>query len=158
MDIIIGKRGSGKTAKLIRRSSEEGIYILTSTRQRANCIASMARKMGLIIPYPVTIDECLRGKFKGSSIQRDGLLIDDADDVLRTIFYGIPIKEITITDYDDVENGVQFLDKKQEEVYHYCEDCSQCRYDEDENAWFCRRSYTYVDPEQSACDDFELDD
>lgn len=111
MDIIIGKRGYGKTTKLIRRCAEEGIYILTSNRRRADCIFSMARKMELNIPYPVTIDEYLRSKFKGSSIRRDGLLIDDADDVLKTIFYGIPIKEITITDHDEIGHSIRYLPK-----------------------------------------------
>lgn len=60
MDIIIGKRGYGKTAKLIRRSADEQIYILTATRVRANHIAKMAKEMGLKIPYPVTVNEYLR--------------------------------------------------------------------------------------------------
>ena len=42
--------------------------------------------------------------------------------------------------------------------YFECKDCIHCRYAEDENVYFCRRSYTVVDPEQYACDDFELDD
>lgn len=39
--------------------------------------------------------------------------------------------------------------------YFECKNCTQCRYDEDEKVYFCRRSYTEVDPEQSSCDDFE---
>ena len=42
--------------------------------------------------------------------------------------------------------------------YFKCKDCTQCRYDEGENVYFCRRSYTEVDPEQSSCDDFEIEE
>ena len=50
----------------------------------------------------VTLEEYFQGsKVIGSSIRRDGLLIDDADDVLQQIFAGIPIQGITMTDYHD---------------------------------------------------------
>lgn len=42
--------------------------------------------------------------------------------------------------------------------YFECKDCAQCRYDEEEKVYFCRRSYTEVDPEQSSCDDFEIEE
>lgn len=109
MDITIGRRGSGKTTMLIRRSAKENVYILTTNRKRADYIFSMARKMGLHIPYPVTIREYMQGGFKGSSIRRDGLLIDDADDVLQEIFFGIRIKEITITDCNETGNCIRCL-------------------------------------------------
>lgn len=44
------------------------------------------------------------------------------------------------------------------EIYYTCADCTQCRYDEESGTYFCRRSCTSIDPEQSSCDDFELDD
>lgn len=117
MDIIIGKRGYGKTTKLIRRSADEQIYILTASGHRAVHVYKMAQKMGLTIPFPVTVDEYFHSnKFRGSSIRRDGLLIDDADDVLKVIFAGIPIKEIAITDHDEVGNCIRYLPKPEEEA------------------------------------------
>ena len=117
MDIIIGKRGYGKTTKLIRRSSDENLYILVASGERAYQVAQMATEMGLTIPFPVTVDEYLRSdKCRGSSIRRDGLLIDDADDVFKVIFAGIPIKEITITDPDEVGNCIRYLPKPEEEA------------------------------------------
>lgn len=101
---LIGERCSGKTTRLILRSARDQLYILTSTKYRAHAIFDAARDMGLVIPFPVTLDEYLRGtKFQGSSIRRDGLLIDDVDDVVRTLFAGIPIHEVTLTDYGNVE-------------------------------------------------------
>lgn len=102
-NITIGERGSGKTTKLIKRSAFEGLYILVATRHRAQALVSDAKDMGLIIPFPVTVDEYLKSnRLDGSSIRRDGLLIDDADDVLQQIFAGIPIKEVTVTDRGNI--------------------------------------------------------
>lgn len=104
MNIVIGERCSGKTTRLIERSAKDQLYILTSTKPRARAIFDNAIRMGLDIPYPITVEEYLRGdKFRGSSIRRDGILIDDLDDVLRVIFTGIPIHEVTMTDYGNVK-------------------------------------------------------
>ena len=104
MNIVIGERCSGKTTRLIERSAKEGIYILVANKEMARCIVDQAKEMGLEIPFPVTLDEYLRGnKFQGSSIRRDGLLIDDLDMVLHQLFGGIPIHEVTLTDRGNVE-------------------------------------------------------
>lgn len=104
MNIVIGERCSGKTTRLIERSAKEGRYILVANKAMARCIADQAKEMGLDIPFPVTLDEYLRGnKFQGSSIRRDGLLIDDLDMVLDLLFRGIPIREVTLTDRGNVE-------------------------------------------------------
>lgn len=101
---LIGESRSGKTTRLIERSAKEGIYILVANKEIARCVADQAKEMGLDIPYPVTLDEYLRGnKFQGSSIRRDGLLIDDLDMVLDLLFRGIPIRGVTLTDRGNVE-------------------------------------------------------
>ena len=41
--------------------------------------------------------------------------------------------------------------------YKTCSDCSQCRGDK-EDRWYCRKTYIAINPECSACDDFEDDD
>ena len=41
---------------------------------------------------------------------------------------------------------------------YYCEDCKHCRYASESNSYYCRRSYTDIDPEDFVCDDFEVDD
>lgn len=102
MDILIGKRQYGKTAHLIRRSADEWVYILTSNYTRASEIFNMAKNMNLDIPYPVILDEYLKSGLKGSSITRDGILIDDADQILQMIFAGLPIKCITVLDSDNI--------------------------------------------------------
>ena len=101
---LIGERCRGKTTRLIGRSAKEGIYILVANKEMVRCVADQAKEMGLDIPFPVTLDEYLRGnKFQGSSIRRGGLLIDDLGMVLNQLFGGIPIREVTLTDRGNVE-------------------------------------------------------
>ena len=104
MQLIIGGRRSGKTAELIKRSAESGTYILVSSRAMASQIFDQARAMGYAIPFPVTLEEYYRSNgFAGSSIRRDGVYIDNVEDVLRRMFYDIEIKVFTCTiDQDTV--------------------------------------------------------
>lgn len=105
MQITIGERCSGKTTKLIKRSAAEGSYILVATKCQAGEIAKQAREMGFDIPYPVTVDEVLNYRnMKGTCIYQKGILIDEVSSVLECIFSGIPIHEITITDYGNISN------------------------------------------------------
>lgn len=97
-EVIVGTRGSGKTLSLIKKSADTGIYILVANKNRAAYVFSEARKLGLSIPYPVTIEEYFKGnKFIGSSIERDGIYVDDVDDVFKAIFRDIDIKAVTLT-------------------------------------------------------------
>lgn len=104
MQIIIGGRGSGKTAELIKRSAESGAYIIVSSRARASQIADQARAMGYDIPFPVTLEEYYRSHgFAGSSIRRDGVYIDNVEDILGRMLPEIEVKTFTCTiDQDTV--------------------------------------------------------
>lgn len=97
-EILVGEGGTGKTAELIKKSAESGIYILVANRKRAEILMEQAEDMKLYIPFPVTLREWLRSdnRFHGSSIRRDGLLIDDIDDVIRELFLPIEIKAVTL--------------------------------------------------------------
>ena len=95
--IITGGRGTGKTALLIKHSAETGRYILVTNRSRAEGIFKQSKDMGYNIPFPITVSEFKVGAgFVNSSIRRDGLLVDDMNDVLNCMFNGIPIHEFTI--------------------------------------------------------------
>ena len=106
--ITIGDRLSGKTTKLIKRSAFEGLYILTVNRLRAEAIFHQAKLMGLNIPFPITVDECLKYHVGRSiisgSVEKNGILIDDVDAVLEYIFRGLAIHEVTLTDYGNISN------------------------------------------------------
>jgi hypothetical protein len=60
----------------------------------------MALELGYVIPNPITVDEYLRFGFEGSFIQRDGIYIDEIEDVIKYIFKGVPIKGMTLTIQD----------------------------------------------------------
>lgn len=92
--LIVKERGKGKTTELIKMSAEKGQYILVADENRRKHVANMAEKMGLHIPYPITLREALTCGFHGTFIHN--ILIDDADDILRMIFQ-VGITAMTFT-------------------------------------------------------------
>lgn len=122
-EILVGESGTGKTVELIKRSAESGIYILVANRKRAEMLVKQAENMNLYIPFPVTLQEWLssNNRFHGSSIRRDGLLIDDIDDVIKELFLPIEIKAVTLR----TPNVITNLDKPASDVVEIvrCEDC-----------------------------------
>ena len=57
MKIIRADRGQGKTTKLVKMSNREWKYIVCKDIQRVDVIIDIANKLGLDIPYPITIRE-----------------------------------------------------------------------------------------------------
>lgn len=98
MKIIAKGRGTGKTTELVRESARTGQYILATNKAHVQSIEQIAKKAGVTIPYPVTVDEIVRmDRFTcGSSIQRDGLLVDEAIMVLSKLI-GLKITGVTIS-------------------------------------------------------------
>lgn len=103
MKKIILPRGKGKTTELIKLSAATQKYILVADNNRVQEISRMASKMKLDIPYPVTVEEYNRNHFKGSFIRKQGLLIDDVEDVMKRFLNGIEIVAMTITDEQEVQ-------------------------------------------------------
>lgn len=94
---IIGARGSGKTAKLIKYSTASGIPILVRNKVRANFVMQQAREMGCEnMIYPLTWEDYHRYKLSGSHYQKAGILIDDVESVLEAIFNTVKIHAITL--------------------------------------------------------------
>lgn len=139
-EILIGKGGTGKTTELIKKSAESGIYILVANRRRAEILVEQAKAMKLYIPFPVTLQEWLRSdnRFHGSSIRRDGLLIDDIDSVIEELFSPIDIKAVTlrtpcvITNLDkptadvvEVRHGTWYHGTENGAVYAKCSACGR---------------------------------
>lgn len=122
-EILVGEGGTGKTAELIKKSAESGIYILVANRKRAEILVEQAKDMKLYIPFPVTLQEWLRSgnRFHGSSIRRDGLLIDDIDDVIKELFLPVEIKAVALRTPCVITN----LDQPAADVVEVvrCKDC-----------------------------------
>ena len=120
-EFIIGKRCSGKTTELIKRSSEIGAVIVTSTTAMADCIRDQAIYMHINIPKPMSItlfQHVMDGKNDNQKlrtyIQQNGILIDELDLLLHSLFRGVNVNSITITDRDDIGN-IKFLEVKETE-------------------------------------------
>lgn len=74
MKIIRAGRGKGKTTELVKRSSKEHKYIICKDFQRVEVIERTAERLGVNIPFPITVNELpLKSKFIGS------ILIDDIE-------------------------------------------------------------------------------
>ncbi|WP_277680350.1 hypothetical protein, partial [Gracilibacillus dipsosauri] len=78
--IIGGKRYCGKTTELIKKASDEHLYILCPNNDIARVIFKQAKKMGLDIPFPITISDL---PLKSPHIKE--VLIDEVEMVLQQI-------------------------------------------------------------------------
>lgn len=77
IQVINAPAQSGKTTELIRLAAKDWLYIVCLNYARARNTFEMARSMGLQIPFPITWDEFIGGRFCGRGIK--GFLIDDLD-------------------------------------------------------------------------------
>ena len=90
-------RASGKTTLLIKESARTGKPIITATCFAADNIRQMAKDMGADIPKPMSATSWLSGCCSNGRFNRiDGVLIDELDSVLRSIF-GVSIDKVTYT-------------------------------------------------------------
>ena len=95
MKLIVGNRASGKTTKAIETSAREWKYIIVKDFAELRNIVQKANEMKLDIPYPLTIDELLSCNLNRTSMKVDGIIIDNALDVLQKII-NVPITLATI--------------------------------------------------------------
>lgn len=80
MNILRTDRGKGKTTYLVRIANRDRKYIVCRDEQRVHVILETAIRLGLDIPYPVTLRELpLR------SVHIDSVLVDNIEDVLEYI-------------------------------------------------------------------------
>lgn len=99
MKVIARGRCSGKTMELVKESAMTGSYILVRDRSMVQEVEKLAIKMNLKIPYPITPDEIQRGKAYGTSIKRDGVLVDNAELVLQQLL-GVKINALTVSIFE----------------------------------------------------------
>jgi hypothetical protein len=92
--IYAGDRNSGKTRRCIERAAKTWSYIVCASHQRAHAIAKMATQLGLDIPFPITFDDFLRGRFNGTGNIK-GFVIDDLHELLSSCSKGVPIDSVS---------------------------------------------------------------
>ena len=105
MKKIIGARGSGKTTKLIEQAAKENYVIMTTTNAQADNVHKRADELGLTVLVTsveniISSNGINRGSVLAVLMQKNGILIDDADLVLTRILSGVTIKGISLTDDD----------------------------------------------------------
>ena len=103
MKKIIGARGSGKTTKLIKQAAKENYVIMTATNRQAENVRKQADELGLTVLVTsveniISSDGINRGSVLAVLMQKNGILIDDADLVLTHVLSGVTIKGISLTD------------------------------------------------------------
>jgi len=101
MKIIYGGIGSGKTTRLIEESHKDGGYIVCISKRECSRIISVANKMNLTIPFPMTYQELLDEDFYSDNIK--SLHIDNVEYFLRYVCGGVPLKTITFTPFGSIE-------------------------------------------------------
>jgi len=95
MEILHLPRRAGKTTRAIIKAADEGLYIVCDTPAEATRVFQQAKEMGLNIPFPITTDDLLQRRFHGRGIR--GLIIDNAEQLLQRIAYGVEVRMITLT-------------------------------------------------------------
>ncbi|GAF63658.1 hypothetical protein BTS2_0549 [Bacillus sp. TS-2] len=116
--IIGGKRYCGKTTELIKKASEEKIYILCANKTMARMIFRQAQDMELEIPFPVTVSELpLRGFM-------NEILIDEVEMVLNELIGKRVIGMSSSMEFEELDS----LNKREEQKITYtvyrCLHCS----------------------------------
>lgn len=98
MKIIARPRQAGKTTDLIKLAAEHFAYIVCVSHEHAYQLATQARAAGLDIPFPLTFDEFIEGRFFGKGVR--GFVIDDVDMLLSRMAHGVPVLAMSATTED----------------------------------------------------------
>lgn len=82
MQIINRPRGAGKTTELIKLAAERFAYIVCPRHEDCRRIAEHAKTLNLDIPYPITWQEYIEGRYYRKGVRE--FMIDDIDRCLET--------------------------------------------------------------------------
>lgn len=102
MIVIAGKQNSGKTDALIEIAGKEFAYIVVADHRRATAVERRAQELNVKIPFPLTYDEFRRGEYFGRGVR--AFVIDDVDDLVRSMAGNVPVLAISATETDAEEN------------------------------------------------------
>lgn len=113
MEVIVGNRGSGRTASCIKRASEIGGVVVVATRTRKRCTEKLAESLNCDVTI-MTADELFtsRGSLAPSSLRElreysNKLCIDDSDTLNYIIAICLGFEIDTITLCSDMDNIVE---------------------------------------------------
>lgn len=106
--IYSGKRQSGKTTKLIKESAATGAVIVAPTKFNAEYIKTIALKMQLYIPEPISIETFIKEQFLHTSDGKHYLI-----DELQAVLHHLKIDAAT-ADEDSIFGSKFILDMNPE--------------------------------------------
>lgn len=102
MNIINLGRGQGKTTRLLYASEFNDMPILCSTETEKSYLWEKAYSYGLKIPQPISVNDIISNKHRGSNIVDKEVLVDEAPYVLQYLLNQLGmhggIKAITLTE------------------------------------------------------------
>lgn len=134
MKIIRANRGEGKTTELIKKSNKDWKYIVCTDITRVTHIAAMANKMGLDIPFPLTVKELPLKQ--GQRI--DSVLIDDIEDVLPLLINRSVDYITTSCDIEKIDsrmNNYEAVSMLMETLEFHMEGYEMGTYDDESEDW-----------------------
>jgi len=91
---IIGTRNFGKTGKLIELAEKHFCYLVVRDWRTACRIEEQIRKEGRKMPFPLTYNEFIEGKFYGKGI--NCFIIDDVETLLRYLARGRKVRGFSV--------------------------------------------------------------
>lgn len=102
MKIINLGRGQGKTTRLLYASEFNDMPIICSTLTEKRFLEGQAKRYGLKIPEPITVNEITCGYLNGSDATYKEVLVDEAPLVLQNILASLGmrggVRAITLTE------------------------------------------------------------
>ena len=77
MNIYAAERQTGKTTMLVKESAKTGAIIVTPNRQMGSYIISLADRLGVDIPAPITVKQYLQILAMGRPASGQKYLVDE---------------------------------------------------------------------------------
>lgn len=96
MKIICKDRQGGKTTEIIKIAAEGFFYIVCIDHREALRVAEQAKNMKLDIPFPITFDDFIKGKYYRPGIK--GFVVDNADILIQQIARGVSVEAVSFND------------------------------------------------------------
>lgn len=94
MKIYTMARYTGKTTKLIKMSAEKNYPIITRHQPSKKYILDKAKRMNLVIPEPISLDEFQNGSMRGKRLDYVAYLVDDLNLIAGDVFKDYFDKEV----------------------------------------------------------------
>lgn len=91
---IMNSQNENSQKWLIRKSSEDQIYIIVADHQHKESVESLAKELNLYIPEPITLSELLKGELK-NQVKKEVLVADI--DLITKYLHKAAFKELKAT-------------------------------------------------------------